>query len=93
MSGRRRCKELTEIVIIFLLSVFLQSLQVLFGQGLFFYRHPRNLVEEIQQGVCVHFTVHHVDVILHHFDVGHRPLVQGGVRVEQIVEELVTGLK
>ena len=85
--------ELTQVVIIFLLPVFLQSLQVILGQGFFFYWHPRNLVDEIQQGVCVHFTGHHADVILHHFDVRHCPLVQGGVRVKQIVEELITGLK
>ena len=49
------------------------------------------MVEEVQQRVGVHFTVHHVDVILHHFDVGHGSLVQRGVGVEQFVEELVTG--
>ena len=89
-------------MIILLLSVFLESLQVILGQGLFLDGHPSgdtgggfgsNLVEKVQQGVGVHFTGHHVDVVLHHFDVRHRPLVQGGVRVEQIVEELVTGLK
>ena len=80
-------------MIILLLSVFLESLQVILGQGLFLDGHPGDLVDEVQQGVGVHFTGHHVDVVLHHFDVRHRPLVQGGVRVEQVVEEFVAGLK
>ena len=86
-------ETLTEIVIILLLSVFLQSFQIFLSQGFFFYGHPRNLVDEIQEGVSIHFTGHHVDVVLHHFDVRHSALVQGGVGVKQNVEELVTGLK
>ena len=83
--------SLTEVVIILLLPVLLESFQVLLRQRLLLDGHSWYLIEEIQEGVGVDVTGHHVDVILHHFDVGHGSLVQRGVGVEQFVEELVTG--
>ena len=79
---------LTEVVIILLLPVLLESFQVLLRQRLLLDGHSWDLIEEIQEGVGVDVTGHHVDVILHHFDVGHGSLVQRGVGVKQLVQEL-----
>ena len=86
-------------MIILLLPVLLEGFQVLLGERFLLDGRTRqtgggfggDLGEEIQEGVGVDVTGHHVDVILHHFDVGHGSLVQRGVGVEQFVEELVTG--
>ena len=88
-------------MIILLLPVLLEGFQVLLGERFLLDGRTRqtgggfggDLGEEIQEGVGVDVTGHHVDVILHHFYVRHRPLVQGGVRVKQVLEKFVTGLK
>ena len=75
--------KLTEIMIIFLLSVFLQSFEILLCEGLLLDRHAGDtggglggeLAEEVQEGAGVDLAGHHGNVGVHHLDVGDRALV------------------
>ena len=94
-------EKLTKIVIILFLSVFLQSLEVLFCEGLLLDGHGGDtrgglggqLAEEVKEGAGVdlpghHIRAHHVGV--HHLDVRHSALVQGRVCLQQLVKKLIT---
>ena len=91
-------------MIILFLSVFLQSLEVLLGEGLFLDWHVGDtggglggqLAEEVQEGAGVDLPGHHVSghhVRVHHLDVGDRALLQGGVCLQQLVKELIICLQ
>ena len=97
-------EKLTEIVIILFLSVFLQSLEILFCEGLLLDWHGGDtrgglggqLAEEVQEGAGIDLPGHHVrahHVGVHHLDIRHSALVQGCVCLQQLVKELIICLQ
>ena len=89
-------------MIILLLSVFLQSLEVIFCQRFFFNWHVWNtgggfgceLIEEVKKGACIDLTRHHVYItILHHFYVRNCALIKSCICLEQLVKKLIPRLK
>jgi hypothetical protein len=92
--------RLTHVVVVLLLSILLQSPQILLRQRLLLDRQavqtPRGLgaqlVEEVQEGGGVHLAGGHADVGVHDLEVGHSAvLVQPGVVTQQFVQEGVAG--
>ncbi len=92
--------RLTHVVVVLLLSILLQSPQILLRQRLLFNRQavqtPRGLgaqlIEEVQEGGGIDLAGGHADVGVHNLEVGHSAvLVQPGVVTQQFVQEGVAG--
>jgi hypothetical protein len=88
--------RLTHVVVVLLLSILLQSPQILLRQRLLFDRQAvqtpgglgAQLIEEVQEGGGVHLAGGHADVGVHDLEVGHSAvLVQPGVVTQQFVQE------
>ncbi len=87
-------------MVVLLLSILLESPQILLRQWLLFngqaVQTPRGLgaqlIEEVQEGWGVHLAGGHADVGVHDLEVGHGAvLVQAGVVTQQFVQEGVAG--
>jgi hypothetical protein len=88
--------RLTHVVVVFLLSILLQSPQILLRQRLLLNRQavqtPRGLgaqlIEEVQEGGGIDLAGGHADVGVHDLEVGHSAvLVQPGIVTQQFVQE------
>ena len=47
------------------------------------------MTEEIQKRAGIDLPWHHVDIIVHHFNVGNRSFVQSRVCLQQLIEKLI----